>query len=55
MEFAVIDNDPDTPVENGNTCYCSYKLECVFIHYIASANKTARVYSFRIKFYSRSM
>lgn len=39
MEFAVIDNDPDIPVENGNTCYCSYKLECVFINYIASASK----------------
>jgi hypothetical protein len=55
MEVAVADFDSDTTVELGNTCYCSYKLECVFINYIASANTTALVYNFRIEFYSRSM
>jgi len=54
MEVAVSDYGTDATVENGNTCYCSYKLECVFIN-IALANKTAFVYNFRIKFYSRSM
>jgi hypothetical protein len=31
MEVAVADNDSDTTVESGNTCYCSCNLECALI------------------------
>ena len=52
MEVAVGDYDTDAAVESGITCYCSYKLECLFVNYLTSANKTAFVYNLRIKFYS---